>query len=379
MIPISELKPNPKNPNKHSKEQIKRLAKILEYQGWRYPVKVSNQTGLISSGHGRVLAAKSLKETHVPVSFQDYDNEEQEYADLVADNSIASWSELDFSMINIEIPDLGPEFDIEMLGLKDFSIEVADKEGLTDEDEVPPAPKEARTKLGDLYQLGNHRLLCGDSTNAQHVERLMGGEKVDLVFTDPPYGIKIVKKGMVGASFGVAKKGNFSEIISDDTTDCAKEFYNTCKAMNLDKLIIWGGNYFTDFLPPTNSWVVWNKRADSGIVNTFADAELAWSNCGFPCRVHNQLWNGMIRSGEKDKRVHPTQKPISLASFCFDLVKDCKYVFDGFGGSGSTLIACEKTNRKCFMMELSEQYCDVIVDRWEKFTGQKAVLLKNET
>ncbi len=106
---------------------------------------------------------------------------------------------------------------------------------------------------------------------------------------------------------------------------------------------------------------------------------MAWSNLSHPVRIHGQLWNGMIRSGEKDKRVHPTQKPIALAEFCFDLMKYCKSVFDGFGGSGSTLIACEKTNRKCFMMELDPHYCDVIVARWEKFTGKQAKLIEGGT
>ncbi len=123
---IVDLKPNPKNMNKHPAEQIARLAKILEYQGWRYPVKVSKQSGFVTSGHGRIEAAKLNGWTQVPVNFQDYDDEDQEYADLVADNSIASWAELDLSLINLEIQNLGPDFDIEMLGLKDFKIDIAE-------------------------------------------------------------------------------------------------------------------------------------------------------------------------------------------------------------------------------------------------------------
>lgn len=373
-VDIETVKPNPKNRNKHNDDQIDRLAKIIEYNGWRSPITVSNRSGLVVVGHGRLLAAKKLGLKEVPVSFQDFKDQDEETQFGVADNAIALWAELDFSGINTDLADFHPEFDIDLLGISGFEIEVADKDGLTDEDAIPERV-EPRTKLGDLYQLGEHRLLCGDSTNIQSVERLMNGEKADMVFTDPPYGVSVVKSNMVGADFGVAAKGNYKSVLGDETVDCAREFYNTCISVGFEDLIIWGGNYFTDFLPPSGSWVIWNKRGDTSIVNTFADAELAWSNIGFPARIHSQLWNGMIRAGEKDKRVHPTQKPIALAEFCFELSKNCTSVFDGFGGSGSTLIACEKTNRKCFMMELDPHYCDVIIARWEAFSGQKAVLL----
>lgn len=373
MVSVKELKPNPLNRNSHPKDQIERLAKILEYQGWRYPIKVSKRSGLITSGHGRLEAAKLLKLKEVPVSFQDYADEAQEYADTVSDNSIASWSELDLSGINSDIVDLGPDFDLDLLGIKDFVLEPVEKlEPQCDEDEVPDALPEPKVVKGEVYILGKHRLMCGDSTAITDVERLMDGKKADMVFTDPPYGVEVVKGGMVGAEFGIAKKGQYKEIIGDDTTDTAEEFYQTCQAVGFKKFILWGGNYFTNFLEPSKSWVVWNKRGETNIQNTFADAELAWSNLGHPVRIHGQLWNGMIRSGEKDKRVHPTQKPIALAEFCFDLLSDCKMVFDGFGGSGSTLIACEKTDRQCFMMELDPHYCGVILDRWQKFTGKKA-------
>jgi len=128
LVAIDELRAHPKNPNKHPKDQIARLAQILEYQGFRYPVKVSQLSGFVTSGHGRIEAAKLNGWTHVPVSFQPYDDEAQEYADIVADNSVASWSELDLSSINLTIPDLGPDFDIDLLGLKDFKLDVSEFE-----------------------------------------------------------------------------------------------------------------------------------------------------------------------------------------------------------------------------------------------------------
>lgn len=374
LINPKELKNHPKNRNKHGQDQIERLAELYKYHGIRHPIIVSNLSKCIVAGHGRKLAAIRAGIKEMPVVYQDFDSSESEYAFIQADNAIALWAELDLAGINEDIGDLGPDFDINMLGIQDFTLDVAEKEFEGDPDEVPEVV-EPVAKLGQIYKLGEHRLMCGDSTDEATVAQLMNGEKADMVFTDPPYGVKVVKSGKVGAYFGVAKKGNYKEIINDETTDCAKAFYDTCKTMGFKNFILWGGNYFTDFLEPKNSWIVWNKRGTSGIENTFADGELAWSDIGFPVRIHNQLWIGMIRAGEKDKRVHPTQKPIDLAKFCFELIKDCKSVYDGFGGSGSTLIACEKTNRKCFMMELDPHYVDVIIARWEKFTGKKAELL----
>lgn len=188
LVEIEALRPHPKNRNKHPKDQIERLAQILRYQGFRYPVKVSNLSGFVTSGHGRIEAARENGWTHVPVNFQDYKDEAQEYADLQADNAIASWAELDLSGINGDIGDFGPDFDIDLLGIKNFSIEVADP-GHDEADDVPGPPVEPVTKRGDLYLLGKHRLLCGDSTSIDDVVKLMGGELADMVWTDPPYNV----------------------------------------------------------------------------------------------------------------------------------------------------------------------------------------------
>ena len=187
---------------------------------------------------------------------------------------------------------------------------------LFDEEEIKEIEVEynvpQRAKLGDIWQLGNHRLMCGDSTDSDDVAKLMRGGYADLVFTDPPYGIDIVNnEGKVGADFGVAKKGIYSKIIADDTTNTAKKSYDIFKSL-ANKLIIWGGNYFLDFLPSSDGWLIWDKRVNSGIRNTFADGEMAYCSFHTPIRIYHQLWNGMIREGEKDKRVHPTQKPAIL-------------------------------------------------------------------
>lgn len=197
--------------------------------------------------------------------------------------------------------------------------------------------------------------------------------------TDPPYGINVVSdNGKVGANFGIAQKGIYKQIKADDTTDTARLAFDILSSI-CSRLIIWGGNYFLDFLPANDSWLVWDKRCDSGIRNTFADGEMAWCSFHTPLRIYHQLWNGMIREGEHDKRIHPTQKPVELIG---NILKDFSAVGDNvvdtFGGSGSTLIACEQLGRKCFMLEYEPTYVDLIINRWETFTGKKAVLLNGQ-
>lgn len=374
---ISTLKPHPKNANKHPKEQIERLAKILEYQGFRYPIKISKQTGFVTSGHGRIEAAKLNGWHGVPVSWQDYETPDMELADLHADNAIASWAELDLSVVNDCVKELDPTFDIELLGIKNFEIDVVDKFN-DDEDSIPEVPKEPKTKLGDLYVLGNHRLMCNDSTDILHVECLMEGLKADMVFTDPPYGMGIVKKdgqnNSLGESIngvvGVAARGKYRPVMGDDSTKTAIDAYGLCVALDIPTMVFWGANFYAEALMPSPGWIVWDKENGEGF---FADGELAWTNSDKQLRIFKHQWKGMIRDSERgDKRIHPTQKPIALAEWCFENYGNPMSVLDLFGGSGSTLIACEKTNRKCLMMELDPHYCDVIIERWQKFTGQTA-------
>ena len=222
----------------------------------------------------------------------------------------------------------------------------------------------------DESEIFSHRLMCGDSTSEEDVEKLINNKKLDLALTDPPYGIDVVgDNGEVGADFGVAKKGNYKKVIADDTTETAQQSYDILSVYT-ERQIIWGGNYFTNFLPFSDGWIIWDKRVDSGIRNTFADGEMAWCSFHTPIRIYHQLWNGMIREGEKEKRVHPTQKPIRMLSDILkDFSKENDDILDLFGGSGSTLIACEQTNRKCYMMELDPHYISVIIERYINFTG----------
>jgi len=265
---------------------------------------------------------------------------------------------------------------------KVFQIEPEPKD-----DEVPAVPEEPKTKVGDIYILGNHRVMCGDSTKVDDVEKLMGGKKADMVFTDPPYGIEAVQNNSIGGdkSFGkdvggnIVKSNTYSKIIGDDTTNTAKDFYNMCVSLNIKNIILWGGNYFTDFLSPSRCWIVWDKE----MTGNFSEAEMAWTSFSKGgVKVFKHLWNGLSREGNRKEelktRVHPTQKPVGLFAEIFKRFDGFKSIYDGFLGSGSTLIACEKTNRICYGMELDPKYCDVIVQRWEEYTGKKAELVRPE-
>ncbi len=237
-------------------------------------------------------------------------------------------------------------------------------EGNTDPDDVPEPPEDPTTKPGDLWILGNHRLLCGDSTNPQHVERLMDGKKADMVFTDPPYGMSY--KSPSGA--GMTKRGDYAVIKGDDQPYDPSPLFG-----HSDLIVAWGANHYADKLPSSKAWLVWDKR-EGDAINKNSDCELAWVSQGGSARLFHHKWNGMIKASERnEKRVHPTQKPVALAEWAFELLEAKIIIVDLYGGSGSTLIACEKTARHCRMMELDPAYVDVIVKRWEDFTGNTAV------
>ncbi len=371
LLELHKIIPNPKNPNKHPQDQIDRLSKLLDYQGQRHPIIVSNRSGFVVVGHGRLEAIKKLGWEKAAVNYQDFNDEAQEYAFIVSDNAIAEWADLDLSEINKEMLDLGPDFEIEMLGLKDFTIEPIEKfDPLTDEDEIPEVIHPI-TRKGDIWLLGNHRLMCGDSTMIDDVEKLMNGEKADMVFTDPPYGINL--KIGDGNGNGLAKKTDYHYIKNDNSIKCAVDVINLVNGLGVRKQLYWGANYFLTALGNTKCFICWDKRGDLP-ADDFCGTEIAWTNCEIHTKTIKVAWKGMIKEGENEKRLHPNQKPLLLIEKCFEYLKAENLILDLFLGSGSTLIACEKTNRKCYGMELDEKYCDIIVNRWQNFTGKKATL-----
>ena len=368
-LPIDEVIPYENNPRVNDSAVNDVVASIRQC-GNVDPIEI-DENNIILSGHTRLKALKALEYPEVQVLRITGLTDEQKRKYRILANKTAERAEWDFEKLEVELDGLDFEgydfgFDVDLSNFE----EDGQKQVVEDDYNEEP-PTEPKAKLGDLYQLGKNRLICGDSTNKAVIDRLMNGVKADMVFTDSPYGINIVNdKGKVGAD-NIAKCGNYNPVIGDDTTETAKKAYDIYSQL-CDKMILWGGNYFLDFLPPSDSWLIWDKET----TGNFADGEMAYCSFHTPVRIYHQLWNGMIREGEHEKRVHPTQKPIRMLSEILqDFTNEGDIILDVFGGSGSTLIACEQLNRKCYMCELDTHYIDVIIDRWEKFTGGKAVLL----
>ena len=255
---------------------------------------------------------------------------------------------------------------------------------MTDEDAVPDVPEEPETVEGDIWVLGNHRLMCGDSTSIDAVDKLMDGALADMVFTDPPYGMFLdADYSDMNSKFKGSTGGKKYENVIGDHEDFKPELiqniftsFDYCK-----EIFLWGADYYADLLPDRNagSWVVWDKRGDESADKMYGSTfELCWSRTRHKRMLARVKWAGIfgIEKEHDKKRCHPTQKPVELVEWFFDYysMQKKRVIVDLFGGSGSTLLACEKTHRNCYMMELDPKYCDVIKKRWEDFTGQKAIL-----
>jgi len=371
-VDINSIKPYKKNAKQHPREQIEQIKKSIEQFGMDDPIGIWKDE--IVEGHGRLIACKELGHTEVPIIRLDHLTDEERKAYTLAHNKLTMNSDFDLDILNDELMNSFDTIDMSDFGF-DIDLDIEEEQEIV-EDEVPEVPEEPKAKLGDIYQLGNHRLMCGDSTSIEDINKLLDGHKINMVYTDAPYGISIVndKTHKVGAG-NLAKNKEYLEVKGDDTTDTAKKFYNNCVKLNIDKFILWGGNYFINFLPFSASWLIWDKRVDMNS-NNFADGEMAWCSFKTPVRIYHQLWNGMIREGEHEDRVHPTQKPVKMQTEILkDFTNENDNIFDGFGGSGSTLMACEQTNRNCYMIEYEPSYIDVIIQRWENFTGEKAIKL----
>lgn len=352
---------NPMNPNKHSDRQIELLAKIMDHQGWRAPIVVSNRSGFIVSGHGRLMAAMKLGWKKVPVSRQDFKDEAQEYSHLIADNKIASMAEHDDNAMIDGIKTLGIT-DFELLGLDGFSLpEVIEPQ--CDEDEVPEQV-DTRCKLGDVWTLGRHRLMCGDSTSIDAVDQLMADEKADMVFTDPPYNL------------GFKYNSHDDNMSADEYKDFCASWFNCLKTVT-DKIIVTPGTknipMWMNIDPNVRGIACWVKK--NWITSCYISNLQQWEPILFYGPFERSRPSDLYeinRSFQKDVGdKHTCPKQIELLEDIFNHYGE-KSILDVFGGSGSTLIACEKTNRRCFMMELDPHYCDVILARWEKYTGKTA-------
>jgi len=370
---VTELIPYVNNSRTHSDEQVAQIAASIKEFGWTNPILVDGSNGIIA-GHGRLLAARKLNYTDVPTIELSELTETQKKAYIIADNRLALNAGWDNEMLTIELNELLADgFALEMLGFDpqelNALLEPKVVEGLTDEDAVPDIPDEPKTKMGDIYQLGNHCLMCGDATNVDTVDLVLNGIKPNAIFTDPPYGIGLDKEGQ-----RLGKSQKYGAVLNDHDNQVAKDVFALCTAMQIPELYFWGANHYSSCLPDSSCWIVWDKQGGKSV--TYADCELCYTNIDKPVRMFTHIWDGFRRDSEKNnKRVHPNQKPVKLFTDIWAKFNTGQVILDLFGGSGSTLIACETTKRICYMVELSPIFCDVIVKRWEDFTGKKAVLL----
>lgn len=375
--PLKDLIPYARNQRKHSEDQVKKIASSIREFGFKNPVIVDKDMSIIE-GHGRCLAAEKLGLEKVPVIVADDLSEAQVKAYRLADNRLQDLSEFDMDLVSLELEELQEfDFDLELTGFDHESIQTEPIEGLTDEDEVPEAPEEPTSKPGDLWILGEHRVLCGDSTNVEHVERLMNGEKADMVFTDPPYGVNFQSN--------MRTKSDKFDIIKNDDSFLTEWIPNVC-TFSKGFAFVWTSwkvlKEWIDICSPIgelSNIVIWNKGGGGigDLKRTFlSDYEVALVYHRGEELKGKRI--GSVWSVGKDRAIdykHPTQKPVELMEMgVSSCTKSGQSVMDLFLGSGSTLIACEKTNRICYGMELDPKYVDVIVKRWEDFTGKKAVL-----
>jgi|688.fasta_scaffold54135_3 DNA modification methylase len=392
LVKISEVKPNPKNPRIIKDGKFQKLVKsIQEFPDMlnKRPLIVFTDTDgkyVVLGGNMRLKACKEIGLKEIPIIVADEWTEEQKNEFLIKDN--VGFGEWDWDS-------LANEWDAEKLddwGL-DIPIDLSVQELEAEEDDfdVPEGGIETDIVLGDLFEIGEHRLLCGDSTCSDTVAKLMNGQKADMVFTDPPYGMFLdtdyskIKGSENSIGFKGNKTGNKYDKIIGDNEDFTPELINTIFASfpKTKEIFIWGADYFVDLLPnygKDGSWFVWNKRSSEaqqrGIGNTF---ELCWSKTKHKRLVFDFEWFGFLSKDdpkEARNRVHPSMKPSKLLS---RLITDyCKgdLLVDLFLGSGSTMVASHQLKRKCYGMELDPKYCQVIIDRMKKLDSS-LVIKKN--
>jgi DNA modification methylase len=389
---IDRLRPYERNPRTHSDAQIEQIAASMVEFGWTNPVLVDEQGGILA-GHGRLLAARKLGLAEVPVIRFEHLSEAQKRAYLIADNQLALQAGWDDALLAEELAWLRDErFDLDLIGFDATELErllaLADGEAASDdsEDEVPEPPEEPVSRPGDLWILGNHRLLCGDATVLADIERVLGGQLADMTFCDPPYNVDYAN------SPKDKLRGKHRPILNDDLGSGFEAFLlDACgNILSVTKGAVYVCMSSSElhtlhraFATAGGKWstfVIWAK-------NTFtlgrADYQRQYEPILYGWKEGiDHYWCGARDQGDvwffdKPTRndLHPTMKPVALVERAIrNSSKSRDIVLDPFGGSGSTLIACEKTGRQARVIELDRKYCDVIVRRWQEFSGGAATL-----
>lgn len=372
-IGIATLIPFAKNSRTHSDAQVAQIAASIREFGFTNPVLIDEANGIIA-GHGRVLAARKLKLTEVPCIRLAHLTEAQKRAYVIADNKLALNAGWDEAMLKLELADLKAlDFDLDLTGFSADEIDAllaeAGTEGLTDPDETPEPPAEPVTKLGDVWVCGPHRVMCGDSGEQTAIDLLMAGTEADMVFTDPPYNIDYQ---------GVSDRRKIKNDKMNDTAfvDFLVNSLTSCETMYV--CCSWQyAHLFRAALEligrKPKALIVWDKvNPAQNLDKYFKQHELIWyvGALGGEKTLRGDVWTVK----RQKNTVHPTMKPVELIEMALKDQPDKKVIVDNFGGSGSTLIAAEKNGRVARIMELDPKYVDVIVKRWEDFTGKKAVL-----
>ena len=347
------------NPRQLTKDQHKQISDSIKRFGIVDPVIVNthkDRKNIIVGGHQRTKVAKELGFTEMPCVEVNLTPEKERELNIRLNKNTGEWDwdELANHFDLSDLMDWG--FDEKDLNFFDLTTEEAEEDNYEMPDEI-----KTDIVLGDLFEIGEHRLLCGDSTDSDQVAKLMNGDKADMVFTDPPYGINVGNQSQ-GKGGGVAKKIDYG--VNDWDKQIPYDAINLSLSI-CDNVILWGANYYADKLPPSSCWIVWDK--DNGMTD-FADCELAWTSYSKSVKKFKWKWRGMIQEDmkNKEKRVHPTQKPVALAEWVFNEFKAKDNILDLFLGSGSTMVAAHQLKRKCYGMELDPKYCQVIIDRMLK-------------
>lgn len=382
-IKVSDLKPYENNAKIHTHEQVEQIKKSIQEFGFNDPIAV-DENNMIVEGHGRLMAVKALGYTEVDCIRLDGMTDEQKRAYIHVHNQLTLNTGFDLGILEAELKSI-ESIDMGVFGFDmDFDIDMDFDDEAAEDDYEPEIPEEPKAKLGDIYQLGRHRLMCGDSTDKETVEKLMNGAKADMVFTDPPYGVSYT--GGLQFKGGKVEKNN-REMIKNDDVDIYDDVFRILSEFSNGACYVWfAGTKAATLYNAAEKYgeihalIIWVKNGGYGALNANYKQKhepcLYWKpkNCKLNfvgATTETTVWE-INKDGVNE--YHPTQKPVALPIKAIGN-HDAERVLDLFGGSGSTLIACEQLNRTCYMMELDPKYVDVIIARWEKYTGKKAVLL----
>ncbi len=360
-VNISVIKPNEENPRFITDQKFKKLVKSIKEFPQMLEVRplVVDENFMVLGGNMRLKALKSAGVFEVPIQQVKGWTDDQKKEFIIKDN--LGYGEWDWDIV-------ANDWDIQKL--KDWGMDLPDfpdpELDAEEDDYEEPDDLQVDVVLGDLIEMGEHRLLCGDSTDSDQVAKLMDGKKADMVFTDPPYGIN--EKGDRSKRGGLTKGNNLPDF-KDDSIQYAIDAFNNPQNINIPTQVWFGANYYCHSIPQGNNWLVWDKRVEEKQRDTQSDCELAWIKSKYnSVRIFRHLWKGMMKDSERgQKRVHATQKPIALIDWCIkEYSKDAKLILDYFAGGGSTMVASHQLKRKCYGMELDPKYCQVIIGRMIK-------------